>query len=487
MSNYAILNKRGFQLLKPSRVKSRIRKKVLQSPGSGVWTVTDSPSVVNHWSEDEHDNGGPASHLHDTVIPVHTSVNAMQQWEHLKQWGEQFKKDGSNLNQIKPREPSKRTKAPFLFSHTELNMSDGNCILREERKKALRETIAALKRQVDEQEEDKELQQLMWEEQELRDRLNKDAPSKIRIDGNHDKCNETTNRGSSGKAQKVEKKDPSPVQVLHNLTGVKFDMSGFLPEEVGTKDHEFNEVVTLSEHKATKSRKGRSKKKRVQESESELALDTSDSQSDEEEIHLTTSTRQVKGKVRSGLYDKLGDTKLVSNEWFAHTEIDEALGGDRDFSDLSFNLLVAELEIIGSGKIGLKEKSTRIEVLKKLAYKKEFLPTSDVLAQYTSFLSKIEKGKYRWGSKSALAVFEQQLMCSVSLETAKNNKVDKSVSEKAVTKDRYQPQQQQIHTEHKKYCLDCNRGQYEFTGPHKGTLNGIKVMKHHTCKKCLIA
>ena len=32
------------------------------------------------------------------------------------------------------------------------------------------------------------------------------------------------------------------------------------------------------------------------------------------------------GKYHSCLYDRPGDTKLVSNEWYAHTALDEAIG-----------------------------------------------------------------------------------------------------------------------------------------------------------------
>ena len=40
----------------------------------------------------------------------------------------------------------------------------------------------------------------------------------------------------------------------------------------------------------------------------------------------------------------------------------------------------------------------------------------DILAQYVSFVSKVEKGKFKWGSRRDLAAFEQQLIYAISLE-----------------------------------------------------------------------
>ena len=69
--------------------------------------------------------------------------------------------------------------------------------------------------------------------------------------------------------------------------------------------------------------------------------------------------------MHSGLHDKLSNTKLVSNEWYAHTALDKMLGGEKDFNELSFNLLVAgELEIIGNPWITSKRSSPELNYLR---------------------------------------------------------------------------------------------------------------------------
>ena len=40
--------------------------------------------------------------------------------------------------------------------------------------------------------------------------------------------------------------------------------------------------------------------------------------------------------------------------------------------------------------------------------------------------------------------------------------------------------------EKKKYCLEYNKGTCSMHGPHEGFLNGVKVTKHHICKRCLM-
>ena len=56
------------------------------------------------------------------------------------------------------------------------------------------------------------------------------------------------------------------------------------------------------------------------------------------------------------------------------------------------------------------ERKTRLEILKKLAHKHEYLSREDILNQYASFVSKVEKGKYKWGSDADVEKFEHQLV-----------------------------------------------------------------------------
>ena len=112
-----------------------------------------------------------------------------------------------------------------------------------------------------------------------------------------------------------------------------------------------------------------------------------------------------------------------------------------------------------------------------LAYRHEMLPLKHILAQYAYFLRKVEKGKFKWGSKSAIQELERQLLLCVSTHhrggdggRGSDRSKSKSVSKK----------------ERKKYCLEFNRGTCSFNAGDEGKLNGVTVFKHHICKKCLV-
>ena len=98
--------------------------------------------------------------------------------------------------------------------------------------------------------------------------------------------------------------------------------------------------------------------------------------------------------------------------------------------------------------------------------------------QYVSFLRNIEKGKFKWGSKSNLRTFEQQLVHNISVGTRKNYLKLKSRHKFESEKTKFE--------ERKKYCLDYNKGMCKLQLPHEGFLNGIQVLKFHICKRCLI-
>ena len=77
----------------------------------------------------------------------------------------------------------------------------------------------------------------------------------------------------------------------------------------------------------------------------------------------------------------------MSKEVFAHAVLEEEVGIDRELKSLSFNLFVAgELEIISNQGTPKLERKTRLEILKMLAYKHEYLSREEILNQYASFM-----------------------------------------------------------------------------------------------------
>ena len=82
---------------------------------------------------------------------------------------------------------------------------------------------------------------------------------------------------------------------------------------------------------------------------------------------------------------------------------------DLDLYKLPFHLFVAgELEIV-LGRSGTKEKWSRLNMLRQLAYKAQFLPHRTIIDTYVAFLRKFEKGKVQWGAEKAIADLESNL------------------------------------------------------------------------------
>ena len=409
MYNYANLNKRGFQSVRQKRVKSRLgvleKSKefetgvnMLVSPGSGVWWVSPlfgSDSDVGQATPKRVHTQSPITGTSDSVECIRTQWTPIQNGNNGCNKG--AKQSSLKVGQQKKRVSSTRETNNQAHNQLLLDLLEAgtaNMTSLEQKKKALKESIASLRQRVQEQ-EDEELRELMEEERKLKLKLKEKQGVK------------SSKVGSKG-------------QGLQNLAGIKFDMTGFMADKTGADSHEINDIFSLTEPKRVSSKKAKKLKvEKDSESESEEEVTESDSSSKDEVDEQ--ARRKKKGKNgnktgKSGIHSKIGDS-VLSNEWYAHVALEDAVVGEKSFNELTFNLLVAgELEIIGSGKISEKEKNTRVEVLKTLAYKFEFISMKDVLALYSGFLGKIEKGKFKWGSKAAMRVFEQQLMYCVTVE-----------------------------------------------------------------------
>ena len=206
-------------------------------------------------------------------------------------------------------------------------------------------------------------------------------------------------------------------------------------------------------------------------SESERDESTSDEESSDDE---NKSFKRKKGKCKSGLFTKASNARVLKTEMHAHSALDPEMG-DRDLKELTFNLLVAgELEIILDPRVKRKERDTRLELLRQLAYKHEYMSRAEVMNQYKGFMSKIEKGRYKWGSRRDLRDFEHHLILIISIE---NRKFEKGMG---------QDRKQKKLDDRVKYCLDFNRGLCKLEKQHEGKINGQTVTKHHICRRCLV-
>ena len=497
-------------MVKVHRVKSRVKaprsvkRKEPVTPGSGDWQV----ELLNKYEENGvhcNTNIGEGSSHTVVIRNARKTDNGDGSYPTVAEYRAREEDHCSYNNicshsKVSPEGSHGATVPLSMISPLEYNSTDivhlvlQSNMANEERKKAIRDNIARMKRELQQKEEDEELQALLREEEELKAKLagkpgpsgsqsktgtlydlNEFVQSNAKPTSNSD--SKTSKVGNSNDGLTGPNPITDPVASLQNLTGIKFDMLGFLDGTGSKKSNENKNVATFVEDERAGMSKGKKcKRSKHQEEESETEQDSDSSSSSEDEDEVKRKNPR-KGKFRSGRHDKPSDTKLVSNEWYAHTALDKTLGGEREFNYLSFNLLVTgELEIISSKQISKKEIYSQLELLKQLAYKHEVMNLGEILSQYASFVSKVEKGKFRWGSKRDLSTFEQQLMYAISMD---RSCIDGSGATKV-------QRIKNVKDDKKKYCLDYNKGVCRLQAPHKGFLNGTTVIKHHLCKKCLI-
>ena len=236
------------------------------------------------------------------------------------------------------------------------------------------------------------------------------------------------------------------------------------------------------------SQKKRSKRVEVREKEeSESEEESEASDFEETKSKQCGRPKEKQGKIVSGMFARASGTRLVRQVLHAQAMIDQdelEKGDDIEFNEMSFNLLVAgEMEIVLSN-ISPEEKYTRLEMLKRLAYKSQFLGIEACLKAYKGFLGKFERGKYRWGSQEALREFEENLRFRAF--TTYRVREEGWDREKDNRRKHYQfTQGGGFRSAGRKfYCLDFNKGKCLHTESHEGFFNKMPVVKTHMCKDC---
>ena len=196
-------------------------------------------------------------------------------------------------------------------------------------------------------------------------------------------------------------------------------------------------------------------------SEEEEELEASPEGSEEEDGG--TPKKKRKGKLLSGIFAKASSTKIVRSVLHAHAmlDTDEVPSGDVSLAQLPFHLLVAgELEIILSN-ISADEKWSRLQMLKKLAYKLQILKVDMIIESYASFLRKVEKGTYKWGLEDNIRELENNLRFRVVTDmtvTGGGSREGKVVGRKKMGEEGKSTVNDGGEEHRLPYCADFNRG-----------------------------
>ena len=190
-----------------------------------------------------------------------------------------------------------------------------------------------------------------------------------------------------------------------------------------------------------------------------------------------SSRRKRRGKASktaSGLHDT-NKTYVRQRQKCPHASLQpEFLGRDKapSFDDLNLPLFVAgELEIILNGKRSSQEVVSRLELLKKTAYRADFMEFSTLRDIHCAVLRKIENGYAKWDSD--FSAVERQVLES-RLARGELKSVKKKKFEKG---DRS--------SDKKWYCRFFNKGECEHSEfSHKAILYGEERHVYHFCSTC---
>ena len=363
---------------------------------------------------------------------------------------------------------------------------ENNMTTLEQKKKKAMADIQEVERELNQLDKDAELRELQKRQQELKALLERKRSQGEASTSSPVKSKKTSKKKVIGKSGDPHEKRMKEIDLNELLYNDPFEQSvKETGEDIQSKLPSFTQIQDAlyltgkkNRNKRQRRTKKRSQKKPMTSSDSSSESSDADSSSGTEdssdEDDKSFKRRKGTNKSKSGLFAKAANARIVSSELFAHAALDADFGV-KDPKDLSFHLLVAgELEIISDSSIKIKERETRIEVLKALAYKREYLSETETVKQYAGFMNKIEWGKFKWGSRKDLRTFEQQLMFSITVESRNGNKFDKSKNKQRIFEDRT------------KYCLDFNRGTCKLEKPHEGKINGQTVTKYHICRRCLV-
>ena len=483
--NYAALHKRGFASVKANKTKRLItKKKVVSAPSS--------PTI--QLNINEHDN------VDSTLLEAIKQLNKqnklkgkLKQNKKIIKQKKKDKHDKSGEGQIGEGAGNSKDNSgvtdkgdqPEHIPLYELEPSSDDSLLTDivvvnsmdkawkrltlqEKKKLLQEEIANMEDELED--EDEELKELLKRKDEL---------EKRKAGGEKGKAGTSSKTGKKGKSSD-KTRNKSSAMIQSQAEDFERELKSKLPsiEHIEQLLHVSDKKIkSRKSRKLKKKSSRRNKRKRSSSSDSsDYETSTSDSENESDSTGEDSSSeddrkhRKRKGKkLRSGIYVKPGNANIVSNELFAQTTVEET---PKIKGEISFNLLVAgELEILTNFKISKKERFTRLEVLKKLAYKAEHLPQEEITRLYSNFINKVERGVFKWGSKSDLRSFEQQLVYSISVDTRRQEGKNKRSAK---------------FEERKKYCLDYNRGTCKFDKGHEGRINGQTFFKLHVCKRCLV-
>ena len=182
--------------------------------------------------------------------------------------------------------------------------------------------------------------------------------------------------------------------------------------------------------------------------------------------------------------DECGIKKVVS---YAHEKLSQVHVKSRFFSELPFHFLVAgEIELILDDSTKVDEKIARLNILKTLAYHKQYVEVEDLKDQYDVTLKEIEHDAADWADVNKLVNdLHTNLTFRATVRARERDEATVAKLEKLADKKAQSAEFKNKNGELKVfYCSDFNKGSCPFQDHHEGQFNKKPVFKWHICWTC---
>ncbi|CAC5373238.1 unnamed protein product [Mytilus coruscus] len=328
------------------------------------------------------------------------------------------------------------------------------------------EELRCLRAELKNTEEDLKSHRLQNEKMKLKEELKRKQLELEKEKGEskstlHKKVATTSSYKNKGKALKEKSiKDPSlnelrQFEKLNEIVDKTLSKLGLLEQSI---DSDSSSSTSSEKSRSVTVRKG---KKRV---ECIRVSDSSESGSDIDE-----KKKRKDKKTKSGIKAKASDKVKTQLLWPQSALQYEFVNESVSFNDLDPKLLTAgELEIITSKNISEKERSGRLNLLKKITYYSNIYSWKGLLSFYAAWLRKIELGQRSWDDDPSS--IEVPILTQYVLPKAKTSSFSAKSSE---NKD------DQVW-----FCTLSNRNRCTHKGSHTTFIKGQQRVVQHICAVC---
>ena len=192
-------------------------------------------------------------------------------------------------------------------------------------------------------------------------------------------------------------------------------------------------------------------------------------------------------KLVSGKCAKPDDSDIKRVVKYAHDKLDPRHSTEKEFENLTFNLLIAgEIELAMQTDIDPEERIAHLSIAKTLCYHRNYV-SDDVLREgYDIMLKRVELGTHEWDEVLGEHLHEYlNYKANVLMRNLIQTDGDRAPFKKVENrKEKFHIENNRGQKDQVIYCNAFNNGNCKFTDHHEGKFSGMNITKWHICRRC---